>query len=1267
MTTLVQTKIKELEAARHIMSLGFTPKNCVIRYIPSREGEAIKAKNFDPKQAQELADRGYDTYIAVNGGNRDRDIKEGRAFFYEHDDLDIELQRTLWQSLSLPEPSFQIFTGGKSIHSYWVLKESIPIEQWKTLQKNLLAYANADPTIKNPSRIMRLAGTKHSKTGYLSQFVGCSQKHYSYDELRGVIPEQVVNDSVQKHTPLSDTHPPLTIFLTKHDRHLVEQGTGENRNSNGYKLASNLLGTSKRLNQLGINYSEDPYALFFDYCKRCSGEDWSEKEWDQIWKKASKKASQPSLTDDALESCLQAWLKRQGKTSQSGWLGEFKVPDSPPVGDPMWTQNAYDAIFGDKPWITIQGKMHAWNGKYYEGVEDAILLRRLANWCNTTPVEILNKNGETVGYQYKYAKPTCPKQALEWAKQLTGVDPNLVNPPGINFANGRLVIEWDNKVPKHYLKEHDPSYFYTYCSEARFDPKADPTDCDRLLSALEPQQQEIFLKLVAASFDMDTVRRFMGRTIRAVLCKGVGSNGKDAFREVVKQMYGGQALSSCSFSDFKQYDQGRKFPLSPLGTGPRINWSSENTDALKLDGLQSLKQAVTGDTLSIEKKGKDPVDVDPNAIFFFNVNEAPQVDASLEAIKSRYAILSFNKVFKSKPDPHRGELLADPRFKYDPFFIRDNILPAFLNKAIAALPKLINEGIDYTPCESALEEVQRESNHLIAFCQDEGLIDSPSGQVAISEIWARLQEWYQANGTLEIEVNDKGKEKRIWSDQPNRGDKNVKGPNQVFARFKKLFPKSERYKGEKQFFIKGVTFAQLDQAGGCNPDIEVENSLDPVKQLDQIGSKLDQVDLEYPTLSIQQPWAWAVMEGLKDVENRTWERQYRGDLWIHASGTYDKAGERWINQNFPDITIPSELPRKCVLGKVSLDKIAPSDSPWAIQGQYHWQISHPQKLTNPISKKGQLDLWDSKLDPVLIQFDPVSKLDQATQTQIQREIQETLDPVDPDPPISENTLTFFDEGEYYRLYGEDAVIINKQYYRPMEEDGTVTVRVESFEEYWFPKLKIDGYDIVEKHPETKFQKGDVIFWYNDKGEGNSGEITAIVQSYYHLEGGVVAFPITEKNLFWCPRVGDYVEAEGYSGIYKVDRVSTPTGLADCTDCYTLKNQLIEIHRLSPSDPPKEKRKSNPLSKGAVAVDRQFGQFYEILDTRSDTCLCKEPSGVTTFKKVKQLFKKGDKVSIPGQQEIFEVTDFRKGEEGYEISCYNPDRLLPFWVVWHKLK
>lgn len=36
-------------------------------------------------------------------------------------------------------------------------------------------------------------------------------------------------------------------------------------------------------------------------------------------------------------------------------------------------------------------------------------------------------------------------------------------------------------------------------------------------------------------------------------------------------------------------------------------------------------------------------------------------------------------------------------------------------------------------------------------------------------------------------------------------------------------------------------------------------------------------------LSIRQPWAWLIVNGHKDIENRSWPTRFRGKFLVHAS------------------------------------------------------------------------------------------------------------------------------------------------------------------------------------------------------------------------------------------------------------------------------------------------------------------------------------------------------------------------------------------------
>jgi phage/plasmid-associated DNA primase len=394
------------------------------------------------------------------------------------------------------------------------------------------------------------------------------------------------------------------------------------------------------------------------------------------------------------------------------------------------------------------------------------------------------------------------------------VDPALVNPPGINCLNGRITISWEDKRPSWQLAPHNHEVIYTYVSEFEFNPNADPTDCDRLLSCLEPAQRDIFIKTLAASLDLDKIRLFKSR-VRALLCKGDGNNGKDSLREAVQALYGGMGVVSATFNDFHQYDtSSHKFTLAKLEHA-RISWSSENSNLSRIDSLQSLKAAITGDTLSLELKNVNERPMNPRCIFLFNINDMPRLQASLEANESRWAVLTFDKTFKLNADPNKGEIEADPRFKYDPTFLQTQVVPALLNKMLAALPDVAANGIDYSCTEEALQEIRRENNHLLEFCQEVGLDYQVGGQVFIGELYDLLFQWYLDNGYVEITTDAKGKQKNIWNEPIHRDDKLVKASHQVFQRFSELFPKIKREEDKSNRGKKGSWYLSGINIGGA--------------------------------------------------------------------------------------------------------------------------------------------------------------------------------------------------------------------------------------------------------------------------------------------------------------------------------------------------------------------------------------------------------------------------------------------------------------------
>jgi phage/plasmid-associated DNA primase len=484
------------------------------------------------------------------------------------------------------------------------------------------------------------------------------------------------------------------------------------------------------------------------------------------------------------------------------------IPETALAPEQNFVQKAESALYSDAHYVTVGGQFYRFDGSYYELQSEAQEKRRIGDWLNT---HVENVKGR---YTYNRAKSSNVAEILNWITARKGIDPKDINPDGLNCSNGVVKINPDGS---HTFTSHNPDRVYTYVG-CKYDPDADPTDCDRLLECLSPLHREVFLRTAAAALAVKLVRKKIGRKLKGLLCYGDGNNGKDTLRAALAAVLG-RGMTGKTLSDFRDYDKGRKFNIAGIEEA-LCNWSSENASTVKLDSLQSLKQFITGDPLDIERKGKDSFQCHPSAIFLANCNKLPSITGGMEAITSRYSILKFEKTFVVGADPSRGELEADPRFKDDPDFIRDRIAPALLNKLLERLPLVLTEGIDHSVTDDAMREAQEESRHLWGFAREIGIESQPNGRIYIKDLWEQLQRWYEGTGVLEVERTG-DKQKLVWNDLPNEWDKPVKAPNQVYARFCELFPKIRKQlhtegsasdPRKAQAYLSGVGYANSQKS-----------------------------------------------------------------------------------------------------------------------------------------------------------------------------------------------------------------------------------------------------------------------------------------------------------------------------------------------------------------------------------------------------------------------------------------------------------------------
>lgn len=149
-------------------------------------------------------------------------------------------------------------------------------------------------------------------------------------------------------------------------------------------------------------------------------------------------------------------------------------------------------------------------------------------------------------------------------------------------------------------------------------------------------------------------------------------------------------------------------------------------------------------------------------------------------------------------------------------------------------------------------------------------------------------------------------------------------------------------------------------------------------------------------LTVQQPWAWAIIHGGKDIENRTQLWKYRGPLAIHAGARLSERGCELVpdlldQADQPDLLAQyaaTELVYGAIIGTVQLVDVHPAqgywtrdnewrlgccdDTPWAETGYTehggrqrrditHLVLEDPRPV-DPIPCKGRLGLWTPDQD-----------------------------------------------------------------------------------------------------------------------------------------------------------------------------------------------------------------------------------------------------------------------------------------------------------------
>jgi len=227
---------------------------------------------------------------------------------------------------------------------------------------------------------------------------------------------------------------------------------------------------------------------------------------------------------------------------------------------------------------------------------------------------------------------------LDLARSLPGV-PVLrqefdTNSHTLNTGNGIVDLYTGE------LKAHNPSEMVTRITNSDFDPTARHPAWDRLLKTVANRDVELegFLQVaIGCSLVAGNVEE------KLFLILGPPATCKTTFLEAIKSALGTYAASASLTAFARRNDPGAARGELVNAQGARLLLSSEADGDIPL--VLSLMKAVTGrDTLTLEKKYQDAVELKPSYTWWIASNESPAFPAGDDGIWRRIVCIPFTHV-----------------------------------------------------------------------------------------------------------------------------------------------------------------------------------------------------------------------------------------------------------------------------------------------------------------------------------------------------------------------------------------------------------------------------------------------------------------------------------------------------------------------------------------------------------------------------------------------------------------------------------------------
>lgn len=332
--------------------------------------------------------------------------------------------------------------------------------------------------------------------------------------------------------------------------------------------------------------------------------------------------------------------------------------------------------------IKINDNLHIYKNGYYTSNTDEIERIMLQYIVNSTRTPRL----ETIRYL-----------------ELKAEEISLETPTLISVKNGVLNLETKQ------LLEFSPEYKIKNKILINYNSTAYSEIMDRTLNKICCNDKQLRMLIEEIIGYIIFRRNEIGK---AFILIGSGANGKSTLLDVIKRLIGKENISSVALNELN--DRFKTFQLE----GKLANIGDDISNGY-IEDDSTFKKLVTGETVNVERKGKDPFDFENYSKLIFSCNEMPRINDLSDGLKRRLIFIPFNAKLSKKDDD------------YDPFII-DKLLS---EESLEYLLRISLEGLDRvlfnreftTPkvVDETWEDYEKRNNPIIGFLE-EGKIENES-------------------------------------------------------------------------------------------------------------------------------------------------------------------------------------------------------------------------------------------------------------------------------------------------------------------------------------------------------------------------------------------------------------------------------------------------------------------------------------------------------------------------------------------------------------